>query len=309
MGNLFAAPDAGEAAAMASLAADDAQLELRAKVQAFGKRVGPTTRLPLTISTAMLDPALLQHLLTCSIFHLPEGKLIKNGFTRNVDHPSVPGHIYYEGYFHGLQSTKPVTSINPRLGHNFAKPAGPLPLRAFTEAFRRINDDLVRRALRIGQPQAALASLYERGWQFADLAVQIHAADRIGPEKVGWHIDAFNSMLHLAVSLQGRRALHVEHVPDPAQTEGEKHSYWQAPGDVYLSLPNAFGHGVEYSETAWDSRIIAVQIRFLMTEEDFAMQLQDLTPTVESVAAVLAEGNFRLPTLQEVLAVEKEWGK
>lgn len=117
---------------------------------------------------------------------------------------------------------------------------------------------------------------------FADVAAQVHLRDAIPDEEVRYHVDRGNSLLHLAVSVRGHRTLHAcgELVSDDdtlaaddvaaeaaeaaANTASHRPviKFPQAPGDVYLSSPYLFPHGVEYPECAtWDSRIIAVQCR------------------------------------------------
>lgn len=116
---------------------------------------------------------------------------------------------------------------------------------------------------------------------FADVAAQVHCRDGIPDEEVGYHVDRGNSLLHLAVSVRGHRVLHACGEPADDEREGEERvaaateteggegaegkpviKFPQAPGDVYLSSPHFFPHGVEYPECpTWDSRIIAVQCR------------------------------------------------
>jgi hypothetical protein len=120
---------------------------------------------------------------------------------------------------------------------------------------------------------------------FADVAAQVHCRDAIPDEEVRYHVDRGNSLLHLAVSVRGHRVLHACGEPADDEREDEKRvaaaeagegaeeepqtkrhrpviKFPQAPGDVYLSSPHLFLHGVEYPECpTWDSRIIAVQCR------------------------------------------------
>merc|ERR1711977_518007 len=51
--------------------------------------------------------------------------------------------------------------------------------------------------------------LIREGRLFADCAVQVHYGDAIEPpRRLGWHADAPNSLIHMAIALHGRRALH-----------------------------------------------------------------------------------------------------
>ena len=83
---------------------------------------------------------------------------------------------------------------------------------------------------------------------------------------MGWHRDSPNSLLHMAVSIRGRRALHSFQSRTSARSDlGLLHVDWQEQGDVYVSSPWAFLHGVEYPTSDWGGRVVALQCRFLMT--------------------------------------------
>ena len=107
---------------------------------------------------------------------------------------------------------------------------------------------------------------------FADVAAQVHCHDAIPSDEVRYHVDAGNSLLHLAISVRGSRTLHVRGKPCAAEgeapvEEGDARKrpltkFAQSPGDVYLSSPNFFPHGVEYPEyPSWEERIVALQCR------------------------------------------------
>ena len=160
------------------------------------------------------------------------GHLYDLGFVRCVDHPSLPGHQYLEGYFHTLPSAKPVRSVNPRLGLDMQKPAASLRLRAFAEGVRRANAEFLE-GMATDCQNSVLARLLQ-GRAFADLAVQIHWGDAVGSQDVAWHIDAPNSALHMAVSLHGRRTLQMK-LRRPFDLETEIHGELQEPGDVYVA--------------------------------------------------------------------------
>merc|ERR1711924_228313 len=48
----------------------------------------------------------------------------------------------------------------------------------------------------------------------------------------------------------------------------EREVFWQQPGETYLSVPCCFPHAVEYPQCDWDNRIVAVQVRLFLNEEE-----------------------------------------
>mmetsp|Transcript_6344 Transcript_6344/g.10735 ORF Transcript_6344/g.10735 Transcript_6344/m.10735 type:complete len:302 (+) Transcript_6344:58-963(+) len=203
------------------------------------------------------------------------------GFEQCVDNPQRPGHKYMEGYFHAVHESygHHVDSIHPRWGYSLPRRPAPLPLLAFCEALRRGNASLFARLEKeLGRYQnaAPLASVLCRRAHLADLSVQVHWGDDVPAQDVAWHIDAANSFLHVALSLQGRRALHARHHLSRGRLSqnclvgpnDEREVLWQEEGDVYLSTPCCFPHAVEYPAVGWQDRIVAVQCRLLLTEDE-----------------------------------------
>ena len=92
---------------------------------------------------AALSPELLSYLALDTLVLEETGP----GFTRCVDYPDVPGHVYYEEYFHGMRDPSRVWSVNPRTGANFHKPAAGVRLRAFLELVRRKHSAQIEAAL------------------------------------------------------------------------------------------------------------------------------------------------------------------
>jgi len=151
----------------------------------------------------------------------------------------------------------------------------------------------------------------KRQFHFADIAVQVHSGDPIDENHIGWHSDAPNSTLHLALSIRGKRCLHsrlAKGIADEAMAL-EKHP--QESGCVYVSSPFAFPHGVQYSEAqSWEDRIVAVQIRFLLTQDDYARMREtydSLESCMDNITRALhnQHGKLMLPTLQEVQAAAR----
>jgi len=283
------------------------------------------------ISAGQLDEDLRLFLLG-SLPH-SESELLELGFEPCTDHPQCPGHCYLEGYFHACAATSldeaavaPVSSVHPRCGSELRRPAAPAPLHAFCELFRRKNEKVFRdlQAELVRSATAApLGSVLERQAHFADLSVQIHWGDEIPSDHVAWHVDASNSFLHMAIGLQGQRALHVRrHVNRSRVSQNcaigasdDREVLPQGPGSVYVASPCCFPHAVQYEETGWSNRIVAVQCRLLLTEEEIFGTLNgkqhtalDIDPQGGTAAIVfrhlesLASHGLALPTLDEVQA-------
>lgn len=244
------------------------------------------------------------------------------GFRYNDDYPQQPDHQYMEGFFHtasGLHGGE-APSVHPRRGSAFDRQPAPLPLAAFCEALRRKNAGLFTA---IGHHLAKhcgtkpLVSVLQRGAHVADLSIQVHWGEGIPPSGVSWHIDAPNSFLHLAVGLQGRRALHAKRGQGrygSAGRDDEVEVLWQEEGAAYLSSPATFPHAVEYPEVDWDGRIVAVQCRLLFHPDEFrelfGPRSLDTDPAAGTCAALFgllaAWGELRTPSLEEVLDREQE---
>lgn len=245
------------------------------------------------------------------------------GFEQHVDHPGRPDHQYLEGYFHASAGDfgKCVDSVHPRLGEDLSRRPAPAPIFAFYEAFRRANGELlarIREELSRQRLMQQLASVLERGHHFADLSVQLHWGEAIPASDVAWHMDAANSFLHLAIGLQGRRALHARRRFKDGRISkqclvgltDEREVFWQEEGDAYLSCPSCYPHAVEYPETTWDSRIVALQCRLLLGPSEIFGHQIDADPSGGTAAIIfrrLAEaGAVNIPTLHDVQRVVQE---
>lgn len=248
------------------------------------------------------------------MFSCDESELTpERGFHKCVDYPHLPQHRYYEGYFHTLAGTAgSVESMNPRLGVPIDKPAAPVALRALVECVRRELAPALARALAAagdGELARDFGSLVARGRHLADLAVQIHAGAPVRAHDVGWHTDGPNSLLHLALSIRGARALHARRTPTEDGAIGESVA-WQRAGATYLSSPAAFEHGVEYPRAwRWRNRIIAVQVRFLLEDGYRTLGGDDFHELMSALAPALASVELRMPTLAKLRAMEAELRK
>lgn len=255
-----------------------------------------------------ISPELLEYL-TSDLSFLDE---TSGWYTRCVDYPKVLGHFYFEGYFHGRREASSIWSINPRLGSNFSKPAAGLRLRAFLELIRIENtsrlETVLERLLAKGEKNhnaETILQLIRDGRLFADCAVQVHYGDAIEPPmRLGWHVDAPNSLIHMAIALHGRRALHSK-LYNVGGNIPLHLVEWQSPGDVYITSPSCFEHAVEYPRCEHKDRVIAIQSRLLVTEDElytgFKNSNQEEWGELMAVLApAVASMVKQMPTLESV---------
>ena len=227
-----------------------------------------------TIMFGNLDANLHKHLLDeIPAFTCAEGKMVELGFAKCIDYPSLPDHVYYEGYFHSCRDSKPIESINPRNGRPFNKPPAPKALRALYIAFRDKNKALLRemaqkilelpRAKPLNEleetpevdPRQVLADIFcpESSGEIlcGDLAIQVHCGTGMSFKHMGWHRDAINSIFHFATSIRGKRKLYSNLSDQPADNySSKKHIFvdqLETP-NIYISSPTFFMHAVSYPE-------------------------------------------------------------
>eukprot|EP00928_Gymnodinium_smaydae_P040405 TRINITY_DN27403_c0_g1_i1.p1 TRINITY_DN27403_c0_g1~~TRINITY_DN27403_c0_g1_i1.p1 ORF type:complete len:307 (+),score=22.26 TRINITY_DN27403_c0_g1_i1:113-922(+) len=247
-----------------------------------------------------------------------EASLKSMGFEMHNDHPSCPGHNYFEGYFHAVPNSDRTTvdSIHPRLGDAMKRQPAPPALFKFCDAFRKANAGLfenLREDLAKHRNSACLARVLESGRHFADISVQIHWGEAVKAPDIAWHIDAPNSYLHMAIGLSGSRALHARRQFRNGRVSrhclvgstDEREVVWQSEGDLYLGTPCCYPHAVEYPECAWDNRIVAVQLRLLLTEEELfgSIDVDVEAHTARTVFRHLAsQSELVIPTLEELKA-------
>jgi hypothetical protein len=277
-------------------------------------------KLPVTFLHAHLDSNVLELLQVMPILSLSEEEMgsgidsLSHGFVRASDNPRNHGHIYFEGYAHAhfpTGASTPCNSMNPRTGRDYDKPAAPGPLLAFFEATRRANAELLADAAKrldrvAGQAAALLANLVRGGRAWADLAIQTH----YGTDEPGiWHCDSANSLLHLAVSVRGTRALLS--IDDDSHTRSAPRRSVLPPGSAYLTSKALFPHAVEYTNAPdHNERILAVQARFLTSLDEIHVleaarrgAAEEWEAIAEAFSAALAAaGGLKLPSMVEVQA-------
>jgi hypothetical protein len=311
------------------------------------------TGVPVTYRRASMDMELYTWIFNNStLFDVSEAELPKLGFLSDLDDIVYTDggdggpHRYYEGYFHGLPSPALHRgSAHPRYGRKLLdKKAAPTRFRAFLTAFRQVNPwlgELMKTLSREMQRRGydMLAKLFTRNeLMFSDLAVQVHFGDE---QKPIWHNDAINSILHMAITMHGKRSLHTllhkerpdeEHTifvangrnPETGQQRRDYNNIDmkrgfvnpQAPADVYISSPTGFIHGVTYPTSSYGERTIAVQCRLLMTKKEF-WQMFDIDQDewfriiAEHVTPLLSHADLQLPSFEKTRQVHAEltrWG-
>ena len=139
----------------------------------------------------------------------------------------------------------------------------------------------------------------------SDLEIQISHGDSAGPP-LGVHIDNMNSIVHLALSIKGQRTLHISY-PDQHRSQ---YTRSQKEGDVYLSSPWAFRHGVEHPRQTWEERTIAIQCRTLMTVQENSQAWEEIgdadgkAKILAAITDVMEAYPLSMPNLQEVKRIE-----
>ena len=189
-----------------------------------------------------IEEDLLQFLSEDAWLQKSDEEMFEIGFRKTVDNPYLENHHYSEGYFHGRKEAHPLPSLNPRDGIYMNKPTAPARIRAFIQATQEKNKALLGKLTGCFEENSPMRNLFEGGNALCDLSIQIRYGSGIVRDHLNWHVDTFNSMLHMGVALHGVRTLHTKTVGDGGEIA--KHSNTQVPGDIYLSSPAAFEHSV-----------------------------------------------------------------
>lgn len=334
----------------------------------------------------------------CQLFpHLKKGNTSTTDDCACVS-PSSSLSLYLEGYCHGLpfsqerllrgnhqqhrgdgegeefvddESPPPPApsaskNLSPRLSVLIRQPqlslrcqsAAPLRLRAFLDAFRRVNEKFFLQLIQeldmpclfsisttskfndnnnntgdeetnidTSSSSSANLSLTEPSAAgdasvlhtvFSDIAIQAHIGSSAETPfgLMGFHVDSFISLLHMAISVFGERTLHYQHHRHPkgggdqipvkggdeatggkGVEEGGREvvesSLALRPGSVYVASPSWFRHRVEYNLTEGDTEALplpphrptalAIQCRILV---DQAAVPWDTTDWASKVAVV-----------------------
>ena len=186
------------------------------------------------------------------------------------------------------------------------------------QLFAKRVDGAIRRM--IAQAQAALShmsdeELGKNGRHFRDSApeawllsaAQIHIFEEVGVVKEREHMDGAASILHMNLTLFGRRTLHCWE----GKAGSQRHSWGLVPGSVYLSTATGPLHQAEHShpkspdETS-QGYSLAVNLRCCLFPHDRS-RLMNATPTpravfeglVQAFRAALCEEHWALPSLAD----------
>jgi hypothetical protein len=283
----------------------------------YGSPLRSGKRTPLVMIRSSLRKDVHERLLTVEMFSCPETDLDHMGLDKRV---KVPIYIF-EGYFHSLPTRDKFFSKNPNpeIGIDFMKPAADVLIRGFYQAFRDVNNDIfeklsnelasnamMRRPMNPKEDVCyMLANWIREGRHFADLSIQIHYGRGNEPTfKRAWHVDAENSLLHLAVTLRGNRTLHSRRRKTPFGDPDEVKEAQKA-GDVYLSSSALMMHAPKFSDTDYDTRVIAIHARILYTSTEVnAFRAVRTDESWESLTTILAENlavaKIIIPTLEDI---------
>ncbi|CAE7234011.1 unnamed protein product [Symbiodinium natans] len=210
----------------------------------------------------------------------------------------------------------------PRKNAVVPVPQAPPRVLALIEAFRKVNeacwqeitsglrelkeqkpDDILRcRLLKM-----LLEEFEERGF-FGAIEAQAGPARR---KEMHWHRDGATGLLHLGITLSGRRRLQLR-----ARSEDDSwtQELWMDAGHVYLSSPFLFEHSITYGAES-SGPTLALMCRFGFLDEEDALWVnhfrgRDMLEVAELISGCLRNatdaGNLRMPTLKEVSDMEKE---
>ena len=265
------------------------------KIQAFDE--------PASYRKFTLSEDLLQWLQEEEICNCNEDEIITIGekwkFERAVDQRHIPEHIYYEGYGHGMKTNDSIESMNPRWGTSMDKQRGPDRIVAFLQCFKKLNEKWIKEAF---HENSTFGDLVSKDLHLSDLAMQFHWGDPVEKYDIGWHVDGTNSALHMAISILGRRALHLSRKEDGHTV------HWQNPGDFYIGTPFTVLHAVEYPENTFETRVFAIQARFLfptLSDDDNRNTFSDIRVLHEMnhITSIIDKSKIIIPSLDEVMEV------
>lgn len=294
-------------------------------ISGYGIFINDHERVPFIMIQSKLSEKIYGNLLKLDIFQANETDLQRFGLQKAIDYPrSRDTHIYYEGYFHSLPTNQPIKSRNPRSGAEFNKPAAPLYVRSFYESFRRKNSHILD-DLRILLNDSAMSRSSEDPYQdvcgvlakwigdglaFSDISVQLHYGSKIKGDELFWHSDAENSLLHLGITIHGRRMLHMKFADSPKGIVTE-HLEEQNPRDIYFSSSTLMNHAPEYPDTTWESRIIALQSRILYTTSELkgfrAKRTEASWRSLTSIlSTILSSNDLFMPSESDIETVMHE---
>eukprot|EP00930_Biecheleria_cincta_P097161 TRINITY_DN88884_c0_g1_i1.p1 TRINITY_DN88884_c0_g1~~TRINITY_DN88884_c0_g1_i1.p1 ORF type:complete len:433 (+),score=61.15 TRINITY_DN88884_c0_g1_i1:35-1300(+) len=216
----------------------------------------------------------------------------------------------------------------PRTNAMEAVRRAPTRLLAFLEAFREVNqncwnaivDDLCKLKekfegdlLRERLLEFFLEEFREQG-HFA--AVEAQAGPVTQRKTMNWHRDGATGLLHMGITLRGRRRLQFRARAD----DRDEWSVTMTAGDVYLSSPFLYDHQVSYEpmvedgDQDEDGPVVALMCRFGFLSEEDALWANHLRSNImldvvkivtKSLQDAIEKGELRMPTMQEIQCRER----
>lgn len=150
----------------------------------------------------------------------------------------------------------------------------------------------------------------DKGNIAADLSIQIHYGE--GNDKTfnsAWHTDALNSLLHLAITIRGRRVLHSFRSNTSTSLPIEILEE-QIPSSIYLSSSALMKHAPKFYDTNYDTRVIAIHARILYTTPEMKGFTNNITDNgwyhlTRIIANTLSTENIKFPNLEQIKEVER----
>lgn len=129
---------------------------------------------PVHFQQLHLDGDVLSYLQADEMFNAPVEALENFGFSKEIDYPTIPDHIYYEGYMHSKEKCQIISSMHPRNGRTIEKLPASLQLASFCEAFRRCNAVWCTEAQQLlldegTSPSVIMSTILRDGRHFAGL--------------------------------------------------------------------------------------------------------------------------------------------
>jgi hypothetical protein len=206
----------------------------------------------------------------------------------------------------------PMQIFVPRPGGGFKPtPSANPTLMAFATAFRATNvaifQTMVERLRRLDSDLAQIiADTIEQDRHLGVCEVQFFHGTR--NRKCGWHIDGATSILHFAVTLAGERDLSVEYAENSRKHAAcSKETKRMHSGDVYLSSPYLFNHGVHFRESKKpEDGSLSIQMRMGYTSKSQSKPAFNhnrggqMRKVAEVISGVLNESLVQVPTLADV---------
>lgn len=207
----------------------------------------------------------------------------------------------------------------PRMDDVVAVQRAPRRILAFVQAFREVNGACWQAIADGLQRFKEMTPIDPHEQQLLDIllktfrenghfsAVEVQAGPATASREMCWHRDGATGLLHLGITLSGRRVLRLHSCSEKGHRE---HEVSMTAGSIYLSSPFLFDHCVSYeAHDNGDGPLLALMCRFgFLAKEDALWVNHQRSPHMLKVVELLAkclraavdENSLRIPSLQEV---------